>query len=356
MTKKKNSRASRPEKSTPSIVDVASALGISAATVSRALNNNPRISKATTQRVKEKAAVLGYVHNRMASSLRNAKSGMVGLIVPRISMFFHAAFITSLQNQLHNAGYQLVIAQSNDETSLEKELADSMFSSRVDALVIAISLYTDDYTIFDRFTQHGIPLVFYDRVPLSPIPGAHAVVGDDYRGGHMAAAHLAAQGASRIAYISGPLGCNLYRDRTQGFRDGMKEHRLSLREDWVFHQELTPANANTAMEKLFATEDHPDAIFACNDNTAITALQYAQQHGIHVPGRLKILGYSNDPRGVIIKPSLTTIDQHPELMAQNVGAVLLETLAGKQEAQLATHAVVTPVSLTVRDSTGADQL
>src|SRR5690606_28433750 len=119
---------------------------------------------------------LGYVHNRMASSLRNARSGMVGLIVPRISMFFHAEFITALQNQLHSAGYQLIVAQSNDIATLEQDMVDSMFSSRVDALVIALSLYTDTYAIFDKFTAHGIPVVFYDRVPLHPIEATYTVV------------------------------------------------------------------------------------------------------------------------------------------------------------------------------------
>lgn len=350
MTRKKKPSTHRQGKAAPSIVDVALALNVSAATVSRALNDHPRISKGTTQRVKEKAAELGYVHNRMASSLRNAKSGMVGLIVPRISMFFHAEFITSLQNQLHKAGYQLIIAQSNDVSGLEKEMVDSMFSSQVDALVISISLYTDNYAIFDKFIQHEIPLVFYDRVPLSPIQGTYTVVGADYEGGRTVATHLAEQGATDIAYISGPLGCNLYRDRTLGFRQGLAEKGLGLREEWVFHQELTSDNAWQVMEQLFANKDCPDAIFACNDNTAIIALQYAIQHDIQVPKQLKIVGYSNDPRGSIIKPGITTIDQYPHLMAQNVCKVLLNALPATQTSPITEHAVVTPISLTVRES------
>src|SRR5690606_10028199 len=85
-------------KSENSIVDIAKALGISPATVSRALNNNLRISEATRKRVKEKAMEMGYRHNSMASSLRNRRSNTIGLIVPRISMYFHAFFITSLQD------------------------------------------------------------------------------------------------------------------------------------------------------------------------------------------------------------------------------------------------------------------
>jgi len=97
-------------KSENSIVDIAKALGISPATVSRALNNNPRISEATRQRVKAMAEEMGYRHNSMASSLRNRRSNIIGLIVPRISMYFHSFFITALQRQLQAAGYNLMIA------------------------------------------------------------------------------------------------------------------------------------------------------------------------------------------------------------------------------------------------------
>src|SRR5690606_16945314 len=164
-------------KTETSIVDIAQALGVSAATVSRALHNNPHISEATKLRVKKKAAEMGYRHNSMASSLRNRRSNTIGLIVPRISMYFHSFFITSLQQQLQAAGYNLMICQSNDSVDLEKQLANSLYSARVDALVVSLTLYTKDITHFEGFLQQGIPLVFYDRVPVLGAP-AYIIKGD----------------------------------------------------------------------------------------------------------------------------------------------------------------------------------
>lgn len=331
-------------------MDIAAALNISAATVSRALNDHPAISAATKQKVREKAAELGYIHNRIASSLRSKKSGIVGLIVPRISMFFHTAFITALQNQLHAAGYQLMIAQSNEDSKLERDLVDIMFSSRVDALVVSLALYTGEYSIFDKLVKHNIPIIFYDRVPLSPIASTYSVVGDDFSGGYLAATHLAAKGAEKIAYISGPLSCNLYRDRTLGFLKGLQEHGLSLREDRVFYHELTADHARESVVKLFSQPEHPDGVFAANDNTAIIILDYARTHGIQVPRDLKVVGYSNDPRGEIIDPAITTIDQHPHEMADKVGALLFSILHGEVDIHEAHLPVINAVTLLERES------
>src|SRR5690606_27971710 len=283
---------SRKPKAENSIVDIARELGISPATVSRALNNNRRISEATRERVKEKAREMGYRHNSMASSLRNRRSNIIGLIVPRISMYFHAYFITSLQRQLQAAGYNLMICQSNDSVQLEKELANSLYSARVDALVVSLTLYTEDIQHFEGFLKQDIPVVFYDRVPGEGTP-SFIVRGDDYRGGLLAGNHLVAAGSSDIAYISGPLSCSIYRERTRGFRDALAKQNIILREDRIYHHELTAENARNSLSKLFESADVPDGLFAANDTTAIAAVEFARERAIRIPEDLKIIGYSN---------------------------------------------------------------
>src|SRR5690606_14904926 len=275
-------------KSENSIVDIAKVLGISPATVSRALNNNPRISEATRQRVKAMAKEMGYRHNSMASSLRNRRSNIIGLIVPRISMYFHVFFITSLQRQLQAAGYNLMICQSNDSVSMEKELANTLYSARVDALVVSLALYTEDIAHFDGFLQQGIPLVFYDRVPLGADTPAYIVKGDDYRGGLLAGNHLMQAGCRRIAYISGPQTCSIYRERTHGFADALAKEGVSLRDEWIYHQELTAEHDWSSLRRIFDGTNQPDGLFAANDTTAIAAVEFARERGNPIPEDLKI--------------------------------------------------------------------
>ena len=343
---------SRKPKAENSIVDIARELGISPATVSRALNNNRRISEATRERVKEKAKEMGYRHNSMASSLRNRRSNIIGLIVPRISMYFHAYFITSLQRQLQATGYNLMICQSNDSVQLEKELANSLYSARVDALVVSLTLYTEDIQHFEGFLKQDIPVVFYDRVPGEGTP-SFIVRGDDYRGGLLAGNHLVAAGSSNIAYISGPLSCSIYRERTRGFRDALAKQNIILREDRVYHHELTAENARKSLSKLFESADVPDGLFAANDTTAIAAVEFARERAIRIPEDLKIIGYSNDPRTSIITPSITTIEQYPHEVADKVAKTLIEALQRPASGTRITigDPVVCPVDLVRRMTT-----
>ncbi len=207
-----------------SIQDIAEALHLSPATISRVLNNHPHVHKKTRAKVMTLVERVGYKRNVMASGLRTNKTKTIGLIVPRISMYVHAEVITVIQNGLHAHGYSLIICQSNDSVEMEKELAGTLYASRVDAVIVACTLYTTDFSHFDVLTQNDIPVVFYDRVPVKAYP-ASIIKGDDFRGAYLGTSHLIELGCKRIAYISGPLTCNLYTERYAGFEKAMHEQK-----------------------------------------------------------------------------------------------------------------------------------
>jgi DNA-binding LacI/PurR family transcriptional regulator len=331
------------------ILDIAEALKLSPATISRALNNHPYVKEKTKDKVLAMAAELGYRRNLMASSLRSNKTNTIGLIVPRISMFFHAEAITAIQNHLHEHGYNLIICQSNDSVAMEKQLAGILYSSRVDAVIAASTLYTTDFNHFDQLLENGTPVIFYDRVPMSNTK-ATVIKGDDSRGGYLATSHLIETGCKRIAHISGPLTCNLYRDRSSGFFKAMQQYNIPVNEDWIFYQELTYENARQAMRKIFESSEVPDAIFTDNDTSAIAALEFAKEVGISVPDELKIVGYSNDPRTSIMTPSITSIEQFPGLVGKRIVEVLMDLLKDNTS-DVKTQSIITPVQLIRRMST-----
>lgn len=312
-----------------SIHDIAKTLRLSPATISRVLNNHPHVHHATRSRVMAMVKEVGYKPNPMAAGLRTRKTNSVGLIVPRISMFVHAEIITTIQNELHRHGYNLIICQSNDSVEMEKELTRTLYTSRVDAVIAACTLFTTDFSHFDILTGNGVPLIFYDRVPVRPYP-ACIIKGDDVRGGYLAAAHLLELGCKRIAYISGPLVCSIYIDRFAGFKKAMDQFNVPIDNDLIFYHELNAENARKTMRKLFAKKPYPDGIFAANDVTALEVLHFAKEMHVPVPAKLKIVGYSNDPRSAIVTPSLTTVEQFPERTGKAIVAELLQLLKVQQ--------------------------
>lgn len=333
------------------IIQVAEATGLSPATISRVLNNHPYVKEATKKKVLEMIEKLGYQRNNIASGLRSKKTRTIGLIVPRISMFFHAEVITTIQNILYKHGYNLTICQSNDSVEMEKDLLRTLQATRVDAIVAACTLHTTDFTPFEQLMNNGTPVIFYDRVPTGKT-NALVIKGDDLQGGYLATSHLIEIGCKRIAHISGPLDCNLYQDRLKGFYNAMKIGGLPVHENWLFYQELTKDNARTALKAIFSGEELPDGLVADNDTTAIAALKFAKEMGLKVPQDLKIVGYSNDPRSEIISPSITTIEQYPTQMGEKIVEVLMSLLLHKNlNQQELTTPMIIPVQLIRRLST-----
>lgn len=330
------------------IVDIAAELKLSVSTVSRALNDNPNISDRTKEKVRKMAAKLGYRPNTMAAGLRNSKSKTIGLIVPRISMFFPATISTVVQNKLQEHGYHLIICQSNDSYEQEVALVNTLYSARVDGLVVSTTLYTTEFDHFDVFRNNNIPLVFFDRVP-KDYP-AKVVKGDDYLGGYTVTEHMIEKGCKDIVHISGPVSCNLYIDRVAGYKAALKKHKIPFDKSRIFFHELTRENALLSCEKIFATPPYPDGIFASNDTTAIAIMEYCRKINLKVPQDLKIVGYSNDPRTEIITPPITSVNQFPEMMGERVVAALMGLIQSPESSMSNYSQDIIPIQLIVRES------
>jgi DNA-binding LacI/PurR family transcriptional regulator len=331
------------------ILDLAAALKLSPATVSRALSNTSYVKKETKQRVLEMALKLGYRKNTLAAGLRKSKTNTIGLILPKISMYFHSAVVTVAQNLLHAKGYNLIIGQSNDDPVMEKELVDTFFSSRVDALIVSCTLRTVDFSPFDIFKNHQVPVLFYDRVPPERYQ-ARVIKGDDYNGGYLAGSALAEAGCKRIGMICGILSANLYQGRSAGFLQALKDHQVTINNDLIFYQHLNPHYTEQALRQMFNHKTNPDGIFVTSDRNAVAVLSFAAAKGIRIPQDLKVVGYSNDPITAMVSPSITTIDQFPALFGEQLVETLLQMLDDGGNTDIVAPPVITPVKLIKRSS------
>ena len=335
------------KKSSITIHDIARELEISASTVSRALNNNPRISKATRERIKAFALENGYLPNTIASNLRNRKTNTIGIVVPLINRHFFSSFISGVEEVAFSAGYNVIISQSNDLLDKEQKIVHSLFANRVDGLICSLSMQTNVFDHFRLFSARHIPLVFFDRVV--PNLKAHKIVVDDFEVGMKATRHLIEQGYQRIAHLAGPTVLNTYRARMQGYVAALRQAGLPVEASLIIHNHLTRTDGRHAIQQLLALPLPPDAVFCGNDTSALSMIVYLKEQGIRIPQDFGIIGFSNEPFSEVVTPSLSTLEQPSVAMGAKAAGLIIREIEGKEEPENY-QTITMPTELIIRAS------
>ncbi|MGD9557084.1 MAG: LacI family DNA-binding transcriptional regulator [Mangrovibacterium sp.] len=335
------------KKSSVTIHDLARELGISASTVSRALNDNPRISQSTKDKIRAMALKMGYQPNIIASNLRNQKTNTIGIVVPLINRHFFSTFISGVEEVAFTAGYNVIISQSNDLLEKEKKIVHSLFSNRVDGLIISLSMQTDEFDHLQLFTNKNIPLVFFDRV--APELKANKIIVDDYAVGLKATQHLIDQGYRRIAHLAGPTVLNTYHDRMEGYMAALRKNNLPVVEELIIYNRLTRMDGQEAIKQLLALKNPPDAVFCGNDTTALSMVMYLKKNGIRIPEDFGIIGFSNEPFSEVVTPSLSTLKQPAFEMGEKAAELLIHEIEDKHQSH-EYQTITMPTELIVRES------
>ncbi len=329
--------------------DLARELNLSLSTVSRALQNSETISKKTRKRVLAVADQLGYFPNSMASSLRKSKSNLIGIIVPRISIYFHSRVISGVEEIAFKNGYNVVICQSND--SYEREVANTqaLLANRVGGVIACLALETKDNKHFMRFAKFDTPLVFFDRVCQNF--ACNKVVIDDFKAAYKATQHLINIGCKRIAHVAGYQGTNIFRARLEGYKAALRDNNVQNLDDYIIEiKNLNYTEGYLCLSRLFTLKPPPDGVFCANDDTAVGIIQGAKANGIKVPENCAVVGFSNYPVSTIVEPTLTTIDDRAIEMGQAAAKLLLQQIEDKSDFE-SSQTIIIETDLIVRNST-----
>lgn len=333
------------------IKDIARELGISPSTVSRALKDHPDISSKTKEAVHALAEKLNYQPNIVALNLRQKKTFTLGVIIPELVHFFFSTVISGIEDVAYQAGYSVILAQSNESYEREKTDIRALFNSRVDGLLMSISRETKNFDHIESVISKGVPVVFYDRAYNTTL--CSNVVVDDYVGAKEAVSHLIDQGYRKIAFLEGSPGLIITNDRKRGYQDALSEHQLELKPAHI--QECVTGSleeGKRATKKLLSMPDAPDAIFAANDPMATGAMQSIKELGLRIPQDVGVVGFSNWSYGSLLEPSLTTVDQPGFEMGQEAARLLIRQieLADKDDHYPSPETKVLKTRLIVRDS------
>ena len=193
------------DKTKVTIYDLAQKLGTTASTVSRALQDNPRISAKTREAVKQMARELNYIPDPVAHHLRTGRGNVLGIIVPRIDRNFFASIISSFQTVAQKANFQIIIAASNENAEEERAALRALIQKKVDGVAISLSVNTQNSKEYTELcAQHKIPLVFFDRLPIDS-QDYDTVSNDNFQIGYDAVVQLHRRGCQKIGHFAGPM-------------------------------------------------------------------------------------------------------------------------------------------------------
>lgn len=330
-----------------SIQDLAAELGLSVSTISRALNNALDVSEATKAQVRALAEKLNYQSNSMAASLRSGRSHVLGVIVPHINGAFFPAVVHGIERLASQAGFNVMICQSSEEVGREVAHVKALLKAQVDGILVSMSNTTREYDHFEQVRRKGIPLVFFDRMP--ELTNVCGVVADDYRGAYQLTEHLIEQGCRCIAHLAGPQHLNITHNRHQGYHDALLAHGLPYDKQLVVPlSNSREAGGAAAMRHLLAGNMRPDAVFAAYDFAAVGAMRVLEDHGLRVPEDIALAGFSNEPFTTMIKPQLTSVDQHGVQMGE--AAVQLFLQLQKRSDTFTGQRIVLKTKLIIRGS------
>ena len=335
------------KKNKTTIKDIANALNISAAAVSKALHNDTRISEKTKKAVRQVAKNLNYQPNHLASALRRGKSKLVGVIVPKTNSNFFSSVIHNIEEVLNKEGYNIIITQSNESYQKECDNIDTLLYTQVDGIIASMANETVNLDYFEKIKAAGIPLITFDRGENDLNVDYIGI--DDYDSSHVIVDHLVAQGCKRIAHIGGFKRTRIYNNRIRGYVDALEKHNIKLENELLLESNLTQEDGRSKMQQLLNLKNKPDAVYIAGDYAALGALQLCNELNIKVPEEIALVGFGNEPFTNMVTPKITSVNQH----AYEIGKIAAERFLHYSKEETITqelHKIILDAKLIVRES------
>lgn len=285
----------------PTIVDVARHAGVSKSTVSLVLQNSPLVRASTRARVREAIAALDYVYNRSAANLRGAQGGLIGLVINDLRNPFFTEFAASAQMAFATRGYATVIANTDEDHEVQDRVIASMIEHGISALVITPA-YGGDGGDFDRVARAGVPAMQLLR-QADPRTDLFPFAAPDYAaGGRLAAEHLIASGARRIAFVGGLAERPVTLERMSGYLAAMRAADLAPlarpgRPTRAFGRDAGPRLADDGIE----------AALFFNDLVALGAMSGLAARGVVVGADMRLVGFDDIEESALAHPGLSSV-------------------------------------------------
>jgi LacI family transcriptional regulator len=311
------------------IKTIAKELGVSTSTVSKALKDSHEISKETKDKIQAYADLYNYKPNNLALQLRNQKTKVLGVILPKIVHHFFSTVIMGIEEGANKKGYNIMVCFSNESYQKEVETLKVLSNGSVDGLIVSIANETLENKEFKHFVDlvtEEIPLVLFDRVVDEIL--CDKVVVNDVGAGYKATKHLLNNGHKKIALITTPNHVNVGALRRQGYEKALIEEYIKTDKNLIVEID-EKKDIKKQIEKVFNQDIN--AVFAVNEIYAANAMRIAKERGLKIPEDFSVIGFTDGLISEYSSPSITTIAQHGFTMGKQAVELLIERIENEQE-------------------------
>ena len=309
-----------------SLKDLAHELGVSIATVSRALRNSPEIGQEMQMKVKELAKRLNYRPNPFAQSLRKEGPRIIGVVVPNLVTHFYAAVLDGIEDEARRTGYSVISSNSHESCEDEMRAIDNFINLHVEGIIASVSQNTTDYSHFEKVSKMGIPLVFFGRTCLPDLFSSVTANGDV--AAQKATQHLIDTGSRRIAFLGGPNHLDMVKRRKHGYLEALRDNRIPIDRELVVCNRIDFDLVVEATKQLLQIENRPDAILAVNDTVTFAAFTAIKEMGLRIPEDVALIGFTDDLHARYVTPQMSAIEDQSYKMGCVAYDLLQKSISG----------------------------
>jgi len=319
-------------------------LGVSIATVSRALRNSPEIGLDMQRRVKELAKSLNYRPNPFAQSLRKEAPKVIGVVVPNLVTHYYAAVLDGIEAEARKSGYSIISTNSHESFEDEAQALDNFISLHVEGIIACLAQNTTDYSHFEEIAQMGIPLVFFGRTCLTDKFSSVTANGDE--AAQIATQHLIDTGSRRIAFIGGPNHLDMVKRRKHGYLEALRENNIPIDRELVACDKIDYEVALHVTEEMLKRDNRPDAILAFNDIITFAAFTAIKNCNLRIPEDVALIGFTDDQHAAYVTPRMSAIVDQSFKMGVKACDLLLRNINGDEKV----YKAIVPQQLVIRDT------
>lgn len=310
------------------IYDIAKLSGVSIATVSRVVNDSPKVSDKTKDKVRKVMEENDYTPNVFARGLGLGSMQTLGIVCPDVADPYMARAVSYLEKNLQGYGYDCILYCSGYDEEDKQQAVERILKKQIDALVLVGSDYAYDEPNHCSYI-HSVA----EKLPVFLINGfiegdnIYSILTDDFQSMYDATEELLFCGKKEILFLTNSLSYSAMH-KLGGYEAALKAHGITPAQNLILHSE----------NSIYATRDlllrqrnlHFDSVIATEDRLAIGALKYALTRGLRVPGEINIIGYNNSELSISCEPELTSIDNRVEVLCKTAIDSIMALLSGNE--------------------------